>query len=1529
MGGTRAASKALVRSRCEATTNAALRAGSGCTDTDNNSANFSAGAPTPRNSATAANYCTPTQLVITSISPASPTAGVGFDVTVEARNANNVAQNVIAATLVTLTTNGNAGAIGGTTSNTIANGTSSIVISGVTLASAGTLVTLTATPTPGQTCLTAGTSGTFTVQASGANTSVQFNATSSSASEGAGSIALGLGITNFDVTNATSVTISASGATGRITSFTTPVTFPANDGSNQSCTVVFNNDLLCNGDQNVVFTITGISGGQGTPTIGANNTFTLTVLDNDVCTNVSFAVSSASVSEGVGTYNVTVNITDPSGSQATDVDVALASGNAARINGFSSQSISFPAGSSTPIDVTITVTDNAVCGDGDEVLTFSLENLSGGQGTPTVGPSRTLTVQNNDNPVDPVTNTANPINYYDFTGLWSTVNGASYFLDVSLYSDFYTPGNTNLVEWNFPAATNDNIADGGIAANNAKTLTGVGVTNLTYNSAGNGGLTARADGWNSGNGTKYWEVELVTTGYGDLKVSSKQRGSNTGPRDFKLQYKIGAGGTWTDVSGATITVADNYTTGVLNAQALPAACDNQASVFLRWIMTSNTSVNNGTVAAGGAGNIDDVIVTGRVPSYVSGYENLPVAGTSQSVAGLSPFTTYYYRVRSTGGCSTGNNSNTTAVTTNAIPNYYSRATGNVTDPIWSDTPNGTAGPAVWSGGSNMTVQSPDVVTNTANVSVGTCTVDAGGTLVLNGGTTLSIHGGGLFAQGTFTASDNSTVEMLTFGGTGVIPNSVSFYDLTINLPGTVAAMAAIDIRGTLQLTNGTYDDLGGATTLRSTASYTGRLGPVSPTASYTGNLKIERYIPAGATNWRLLGSPIAGRAVGGWQDDFVTAGYPGSTWPNFDQPVGSNILWPSIRWYDETNPGAGQNDGMVGVSSNLQSLVSGQGFAAWCGDNLVTTNAFVIDLGNGAPVIASTPITLPMTYTNTGNPGVDGWNLLSNPVPSPIAFDQISRGADVEDFITYYNPANGNTAVWDIGLNSGTNGASNTIQSMQGFFLKAVGPAVTTTVEEADKVSGNGGGMFGTNNSAPDQLRLRITSGINSFSDETVIIFSEGATNLDESDVLKYVFGDPAAPQIACVVPEQVQLAIDAHGSLDEGFTVPLSVNAGVTGEYTITLTEVGDLGLTCITLEDTELGTFTVMNSGSTYTFTMDADDDPSLARFVLRATAPIAFSSSDALCGADPDGQASVNLPVASDVTWTDGSGVVILAQSGVAGEVALTGLGAGSYAVHVSTTSACGELVQDFTINAPFVLEAQGTVTDATCADSEDGSVDLLPLGGVFPYTFLWNDANASTTEDLTALSGMYTVTITDANNCTWTSAAFVIDDQGPDAALNASATMVLVNNAVQFNGTDPNASYFWDFGDGATSTDISTEHAWPMPGTYTVTMTVDNGNCSVSSTIVITVELNTGIYAGTKPGASAWLAGDQIIVQHAFGGTSVVQIELVDATGRVVMQRNIGAATTRALLPAQDLATGIWFVRMAQGQETITLRVPVVR
>ncbi len=103
-----------------------------------------------------------TKLAVIGITPTSPYPSTGFSVLVQSQDGTGAIANVSSATAFSLSTNGNAGAIGGTVAGTIASGNNSITVSGVTLASTGTGATLTATRTSGD-ALTAGTSTTFNV----------------------------------------------------------------------------------------------------------------------------------------------------------------------------------------------------------------------------------------------------------------------------------------------------------------------------------------------------------------------------------------------------------------------------------------------------------------------------------------------------------------------------------------------------------------------------------------------------------------------------------------------------------------------------------------------------------------------------------------------------------------------------------------------------------------------------------------------------------------------------------------------------------------------------------------------------------------------------------------------------------------------------------------------------------------------------------------------------------------------------------------------------------------------------------------------------------------------------------------------------------------------------------------------------------------------------------------------------------------------------------------------------------------------
>lgn len=196
-----------------------------------------------------------------------------------------------------------------------------------------------------------------------------------------------------------------------------------------------------------------------------------------------------------------------------------------------------------------------------------------------------------------------------------------------------------VVEWNFPDTPGDAVADGGVAMNATATVTVQGGSTITgYGAVGATTYSARANDWNSGSGIKFWRIMFDSTGFKNLKISSKQRSSATGPRDFKMQYKIGAGGTWTDFGPSSITVADNFSGGAVSDISLPSDADNQPDVRVRWIMTSNTAVNGSPVAAGGASNVDDIIVTGdddMTPPTLNLPADITAEATSSSGATVS------------------------------------------------------------------------------------------------------------------------------------------------------------------------------------------------------------------------------------------------------------------------------------------------------------------------------------------------------------------------------------------------------------------------------------------------------------------------------------------------------------------------------------------------------------------------------------------------------------------------------------------------------------------------------------------------------------------------------------------------------------------------------------------------------------------------------------------------------------------------------------------------------------------------------
>jgi len=184
-------------------------------------------------------------------------------------------------------------------------------------------------------------------------------------------------------------------------------------------------------------------------------------------------------------------------------------------------------------------------------------------------------------------------------------------------------------------------------------------------------------------------------------------------------------------------------------------------------------------------------------------------------------------------------------------------------------------------------------------------------------------------------------------------------------------------------------------------------------------------------------------------------------------------------------------------------------------------------------------------------------------------------------------------------------------------------------------------------------------------------------------------------------------------------------------------------------------------------------------------------------------------------------------------------ISSLSAGSYTALVTDAEGCN-LTQTFTIeNQTGDLAISATTSDETCGNGT-GSVLTTTTGGAQPYSFSW--ATGQTTEDISALNaGEYTLTVSDANNCSVSSTETVENIAGSLAQTWGNASNEICSNSggsIDIAISGGLTPYIYAWSNGADTEDIIGIPA----GTYSCTIT-DNAGCIIS-TPEYTVENEAG-------------------------------------------------------------------------------------
>ncbi len=237
----------------------------------------------------------------------------------------------------------------------------------------------------------------------------------------------------------------------------------------------------------------------------------------------------------------------------------------------------------------------------------------------------------------------------------------------------------------------------------------------------------------------------------------------------------------------------------------------------------------------------------------------------------------------------------------------------------------------------------------------------------------------------------------------------------------------------------------------------------------------------------------------------------------------------------------------------------------------------------------------------------------------------------------------------------------------------------------------------------------------------------------------------------------------------------------------------------------------------------------------------------------------------------------------------------LNAGNYTVLATDSNGCTVTGAIQLIDQPSPI-VSGMVSQNTYCDSTGGSLQVEAMSGVPPYTYQWNTVPTQNTDLAIDLApGIYTVTVSDSNNCTVTASGLVEYPIPPYVDLGNDFFSCGLQ-PFTLDAGNVGAEFVWS--NGATTQTIEAANY----GSYIVTVT-DNNLCAVADTIVITEDLffptitsDTVIVKGQsgelfatgginytwspQTGLSCWTCPDPMITPDQ---TTVYSVEISNSTG----------------------------------------------
>ncbi|MDY0313528.1 MAG: PKD domain-containing protein [Bacteroidales bacterium] len=489
------------------------------------------------------------------------------------------------------------------------------------------------------------------------------------------------------------------------------------------------------------------------------------------------------------------------------------------------------------------------------------------------------------------------------------------------------------------------------------------------------------------------------------------------------------------------------------------------------------------------------------------------------------------------------------------------------------------------------------------------------------------------------------------------------------------------------------------------------------------------------------------------------------------------------------------------------------------------------------------------------------WTYL-NSYTDPIG--QVSTGVNQLNPGTYQVSGNWSSLVgcplngtWTIHITDHMNLDNGYIFSWQINFDASLIPSGTWTIENTIESYEWGGEDIGTGNQDNGSANP-ITSGTATY---TLTVTDDfGCTYSHNVSTTVLPINDPSC----CILPD-THAGQDAHVCTNT-YTFNASIATGNTGSWEM----ISGPGTATWTNQNSPHATVLVSEWGvyefewtEQYLSPTCVDKDRVTVEFWPIPTTT--FTYQPIMCNADHSTITYVgNMTGSATFNW-DFDGAAVVNGSGV-GPYTIYWTEPGMHSVGLNITeNGCSSADTLVNILNPVVLEHSIEVDNDPCFASCGGRAEVFPTGGTEPYTYSWASQNPVLPN---LCEGNYTITVTDANNCT-TGQNFTVTEP-PLLLINDISFNHLIcyqsndgNISITASGGTGDLTYLWsDIGFGtANRTDIAA-------GEYCVTITDENG-CSVTDCVTITQP--NELLVTVSPNVAICEESQTVLQAQAMGGT----------------------------------------------------------